>query len=698
MISQIIRQRLQALNMGSQLPRLAELQELLSNLEERLATAKSNIGLLDRLNILSDSPDEVKVKALTAQISGHRKEFVEIGGRWNQALADLENEFPNFRIVRSVERLCSPCLEFVFGQAPNPISQVTATKKELFNHFFSEFNLANLFQSLSKPENLTKLGRDMPQSAEWPVLKQDELLAVLAPICKDYSGWSLDNSPFQLNQSLGQLGVLMSQYKPLACVLALAQLEILLSNSSPVGEARLEQDGSLKVSAGVPLGACIVDCLDRLHQALRECFPDVPFGFEVQSWFRTGPEEQKLSSRGDQSKWRQLQTNIQMRSLALVALNSLLERAKSQVSLLDRVNVFSDSETEVREKKLKAAITQAKTDLMQLPQDCQAGPGLELDDHNLASLVAHHTVQVVLAIQGLSTNTGDSWRKINCVFKGQSELAEALGAFRNWLQDRYNLPYTLKQLLEEVSKSPAVDEPIGHGNLPKILAARLCSTPLSEMLQEARQKRKDALTAFKDRRVAVNQVSLLDRLNIFSESASEKAEKQADSKWRNAYAAANESEDRLEATLMNALRQYPEAHLFYATEELALQVPTLKAVCRKSETTNSNGDKKTRYYCEIEGLPLVERLGLQLAQLAHSCGCIHGGQATNLTIRRLSWVEDPVILSALPKAASQSHGLKPGEVQSRVDQEPLWGGGAFEGFYLAWCQQNDMGPASPGRF
>lgn len=693
MISQIIRQRLQALNMGSQLPRLAELQELLSNLEERLAATKSNIGLLDRLNILSDSPDEVKVKSLTAQIDGHRKEFVQIGSRWNQALADLENEFPNFRMVRSAERLCAPCLEFVFDQAPNPAAQVSSLKHEMFNRFFSEFSLADVLRGLAEPSKLPRNGSQEPTSRDWPQLKLDALLNILAPKCHDYSGWSLDGSAFQLNRSLGQLCLLIGQYPPLGCVLALAQLEALLANSSPVSEARLESDGSLKTHAGIPLGACIVDSLEHLNQSLRICFPDVPFGFEIQSWFRDVPVEHR-GPIGEKSKWTELRPTIQERSLAVVALSSLLERAKSEVSWVDRVNVFSDSETEVREKTIKAALTQAKADLMQLPNDCQGGPGQELDAHGLASSVAHHTAQIVLAIQAVSTNPGDSWRKMNCELKNQRQLAEALGVFRKWLQDRYNLPLTLKQLLEEIAKSPAVDEPLGDGNLPKVMAARLVSTPISEMLLEARQMRQEAVKAFREWREAATQVSALDRLNIFSESASEKAEKQAEARWRKVHQEASRSEERLEATLMNALRQYPEAHLFYATEELAILVPTLQAVCREKVTS----DDKTRYYCYIEGLPMVEKLGLQLAQLAHSCGCIYGGQATNLTIRRLSWIEDQAIVSALPKAAIQSHGLKPGDVLPRVEEEMLEVGGAFREFYLAWCQQNGTGPASQGRF
>jgi uncharacterized protein YeeX (DUF496 family) len=640
MEADLIRQRLQGLDFESRLPRLEELQKEMRDLEQQLTETSQRISVLDKLNVFSDSPEEAQVKRLKQAIEVCQAEYAGIAGQWNQTLAELEKEFPNFSRVRSLERLVSQCLDFVGGTAGNPVAAVTQLKEQLLH----PHSLVELFPAESLPT--------------------------------DWEGWTGPDDPPQL-----------AQFPQLRCALAVAQLEAVLKQSTPVAGQLLEDNGSLRSQPILPLGACLVECLESLVQVAADTWPEVPFGQQVQEWFRPSapasppaPESSPL--------WQQFGDQVKRCSLAVVALDSLLSQATSQVSWADRVNVFTQSASEAREKGLKAALARAQEQL------AQTVPAAEADAHSLAGVVASHCLNILGASQRVSTQDGTSSSKINCKLNHQRPLAEAVEAFRSWLRDGYQLPFTLRQLIEQIEHAPAEE-----GNTPaQWMRARLGNQPFAAMLKEARQARQAALAAFQKRTQSRSEVSVLDRLNFFTESATEKAAKQSQAEWRAAEAAAQACEERLEAALFGALREFPQAHLYYASEEISIEVPALRAVCRSKTRSHRHGDHKhkdTTYYCEVSGLPSVQHQARELVALAASCGC-RGGQTWTYMTRRSSRVVHPLLRALLPDWTGP--GLQPGQLRPASNQASFAGGEFFEEMYLDWCQANGLGPASPGRF
>ncbi|MBT9581704.1 hypothetical protein IV102_00045 [bacterium] len=673
MESDLIRQRLQGLDFASRLPRLEELQKEMRDLDSQVMQTSRRVSTLDKLNIFSDSPEEVQVKRLKQAIEVCQGEYAGIAGQWNQTLADLEKEFPDFAQVRGLERLLSQCIDFVGGTAGNPVLAVAQLKEQLLQ----PHSLVELLQGLS----------DVQSCQHHRSASHHSILGPLArSLPADYPGWKVQEDPLQLTAPLTVLCYHLAQLPSLRCALALAQLEAVLKQSRPVDGRLLQEDGSLLSQPILPLGACIVECLENVVQAAGESWPGVPFGQQVQGWFL--PADTQPPPPPEAPLWQQFRDEVNRRTLAVVALDSLLSQASSQVSWSDRVNVFTQSASEAREQVLKAALTRAQEQLD------QTVPNQEADAHSLAGMVASHCLNILRASHRVSTQEGTSSSKINCKLNHQRPLAEAVEGFRSWLRDRNQLPFTLRQLIDQVEQAPA-----GEGNTPaQWMRARLANQPFAAMLGEARQKRQAALAAFQRRSQSCSEVSVLDRLNVFTESASEKAAKQSKGDWRAAEAAARSSEEHLEAALFGALREFPEAHLYYASEELSVEVPALQAVCRSKTRSHGHGDDKHRhatYYCEVSGLASVQRLTRDLISLAASCGC-RGGETWTQMTRRASRVSHPVLRSLLPNWFSA--GLQPGQVRLDSSHASFSGSEFFEDMYLAWCQANGLGPASPGRF
>lgn len=640
-----IRQSLQQHGFQQSLVRLRQLEEQLHELQSRIQQESSQISTLDRLNVFTDSPQEARVKKWTKELKACRQELDTIAAGWNQALAALEQQFPEFARVRSVESLVGAVVDFLYGRTASPLEQVVAARAKLH------------------PEASAKgaLGQRLLAQGSPPPLESGE----------PFLAW------------LKQAMVGLSQDPDWAQAVALARVEVLLRCPFRVEQHRLDEGGQLLADSAWTGGAACLEALERLLESLTNASPEVPLGAEVRGWFLPGEARTPLETP---EPWRIFGQQVLEQAQLVLALESLLGVAGSQVRWLDRVNVFTDSPEETREKQLRQLLSE------QVQKLAHFQPPPEQDAASLAANVASYVGSLARAAQRVATQTGTSSRQLDCQLYHQRELSEKMEHFRRWLASAWSAPPTVRQLVEELERG-------GEQGLVPYVRSRLDRQTFSDLLQAARQRRAEALQSFRSRSQAAAQVSLLDRINIFTESASERAAKQAKADWKAADVAARDAEDRFESYLFQALREFPLAHLFYASEELSMLVPALQAVCRsRTKTYRRDGRNytKTTYYCEVEGLSLVKAELQGLARLAASCGCRRGLGYRYLE-RRAEQVRHPALASLLP-APSGDAGLHPGEVRFRVSREDSISAGWAEDLFLDWCLQNGTGPASPGRF
>ena len=657
-----LQSRLQDFPAGRQLPRLHQLEAERTELEAALKEAQSRVSTLDRLNVFSDSPAELRVKEIQLELNRNGEERARVAAEWNQALTSLAEEFPEFALARRFEGVLEATLAYLQGQAKVPLTQVRELIQLLQQNYCNGQTLGSLLMELREAH-----GEGRPPSLDLSPRNAEELCSLLPT---DVQGWNLESlgTLCKLTEALAQV------WGPARLLLALAQLEALLKRSTATSEGQLTGAGEIVKSPLVVGGFWIVDSLESLLVAFRQVLPGVPLGQDLQNQFLRGLP----MTPGTADRIQGLPSS----ALTLAALDHLLEEAARRVHWVDRVNVFHNSESELWEKQLKAALAEAEEGLKpcrpESPGEC--------------GLVTELLLEVARCAERVSTRKGESSSKINCPLYHHGDLCEAVAQLRSFLSQGRPLAPTLKLLVDDLTE--------GGSELALHLRARIEREPFLQLLGEARQLRRDTLERLRLWKELRHQVGVLDRLNIFSESDSERAEKEAKSAWRQSDAQAEAKELDLERLLMTALAQFPLVHLYYLSEELSLQVPMMSAQCTsRTHTYYRDGRQRTRRYysCYVSGLTSVKAEIRDLLALAYSCGC-RGSRQHDWLHQRAQQVSDSALLSQLPERWRSGGGaLTAGEVRVRSRREQVEDGWARE-MYLEWCLANQTGPAAPGRF
>lgn len=287
--------------------------------------------------------------------------------------------------------------------------------------------------------------------------------------------------------------------------------------------------------------------------------------------------------------------------------------AEEQVSLLDRMIFWSASDAEraarqweQRQRWHHALLDGLTTEALYRVEAAMGGEPL--------FALRRAIVTAAMALRAIRTHEGSSSSSRTCPVIGQAEALGAAHRVASCLSQRYGPGGTRRSFADAVEQrlllpASAVPRPdprvaLDYPELVDLAASELRSTAFVQHRQHARQ----AGVLADQAQLAANQadatVSLLDRVNIFSDSEAERqrnaqlhaSKAQRDSAWGHHRAA--------EQLLDRAMRVYPPAVLYYALEQVTASIAAIRAEQRRHTSTSKVGNRtvqRTYYTCELLG-------------------------------------------------------------------------------------------------
>lgn len=320
-----------------------------------------------------------------------------------------------------------------------------------------------------------------------------------------------------------------------------------------------------------------------------------------------------------------------------------LADADARVTLVDRINVLTDSPAEAEVKQLKSDRKEALRLLKQTYQEYHTQCELWRVQQEICFL-HDRLIAVIESLARVSSRSGSSRSQLDCPLQN----AETLNPSCDWLieqqSNRHGFSGDYASLIEEVCAARP-----GSQNLPEKLKAHL-GDALNAAVKAARLAASEHKEAGQATSNAQKKVTLLDKINIFSDSPREIAAKDARAIEAETAAAAQRAQDKIRAVLLEGLQNFPDASLYYLCEQLRQDCAAIHAVCRSKTVSSGYGDEReewTEYYCEIVGLAEARR---QAELCAASCHQYHGqmyGLYTHLTRMRAAQVRDEGLLELI---------------------------------------------------
>lgn len=409
---------------------------------------------------------------------------------------------------------------------------------------------------------------------------------------------------------------------------ALARLHSLISRLDSEQELCLNAAGQLQGPPASPVGALFIDCLEQISAAARATWSEVPSPGEAVSWFwpvRPQPTNGPLL------------TALNQQLDHLTQLDQSIETTNRQVKLIDRINIFTDSPEEARLKQLKAERKAAEAQWKQVRRDYrEAASAWRYEQESL--FLCDRLVALMHALAQVSTRPGRSNTSINCPLNH----AESLIPDCNWLLERqaqrHGFSGDYESLVQQVCAAQG-----GPTSLPEQLKAHL-GNALNAAVKAAGLAESELKEAGHFTTNAEKKITLMDRINIFSDSPRELAAKEARQAQLELSAAAQRAQDNIRKVLLEGLQSFPAANLYYMCVELRALCEGLRAVCRSESVTRGSGEDErttTEYWCDIVGLDSARRQAVLCASTFHQYhGQIHG-LYRHLTLLRMTQVQEP---------------------------------------------------------
>ncbi len=326
----------------------------------------------------------------------------------------------------------------------------------------------------------------------------------------------------------------------------------------------------------------------------------------------------------------------------LCDLDRRLSEANQRVTLIDRINVFTDSPAEAEVKQLKSERKETLRLLKQAYKDYHYHCDSWRSQQETCFL--HDRLAAVIeALALVSTRRGTSSSSIQCPLNHAETLIPSCDWLIEQQSQRHGFSGDYESLVEQVcAAKPPAD---GGRTLPEQLKAHL-GEALNDAVKAARLAASEHQEAGQVTLNAQKKVTLMDKINIFTTSPRELAAKEAKSIEDELAATVQRAQDRIRAVLLNGLQNFPDASLYYMFEQLRQDCRAVRAICCSRTVTVGSGEdetERTEYYCEIVGLPAARR---QAELCAGSCHQYHGqmhGLYTHLTRLRASHVHDEAL-------------------------------------------------------
>jgi len=218
-------------------------------------------------------------------------------------------------------------------------------------------------------------------------------------------------------------------------------------------------------------------------------------------------------------------------------------------------------------------------------------------------------------IDSIHTDGGESSFPKSCSVYNRGEALMALAGIQQVMAHFYGVDGSRDALMQAALRATPrrIDmqgdakhgiKPLSWDDLASMLAHRLADSPFREAYRRVGERREDYEALAKQRDDVTAQISIWDRINIFSTT-----EEEAFREDLEASADAVEADMMRDLQLVNrlfneALAPYPPARLSFELAGVIQAVNAITAVCRSRTVTVGSGKNKrteTRYYCALVG-------------------------------------------------------------------------------------------------
>lgn len=528
--------------------------EEIRQMERELEELKQSIPLKDRIIFFSDTPDEAREKTTKERLAAKRRELAEHTEKTRRFLTQLQERETDFGLALALER---GLVGILMAEQPD---QLTAPRK-----------------------TLTQLLKKLPSEPARPTEVPDP----------EQAAFALNSGPFT------DLKV---------------ALKMLLRVSKLV-KAGYERtwEGSRRAMVLRPL---LLRLVGRCCGAFARNCPGIPFAGELYCSMCPPPDQVPVGATVLRehlfSSTEALLQNLERQVETLVGLDELLELNKKNISTMDRIVFWSDTEAEAREKawkqQRKDQIRQLRKSWEELLTQVRVGRG-----EVWSAFLLDTFSPVPKAVERISTPEGrSSWSK-KCPVLHREEAVELADYFRRELQRRFQVQGEASQLFEQAlmaagSEQALNRDPLGNPvaidgeTLLRVAAREVEARGLKERFLAAGRTQVKSEDTRRQLRQARSQVSLWDRLNVFSDSEAEKAEKEVrDRHSQEAEQARYLLESAHEGFLEALAEIYPPAQLTFEINRLCQELAMINSECRSFTEEDSEGNRSTYYYCALTG-------------------------------------------------------------------------------------------------
>lgn len=414
----------------------------------------------------------------------------------------------------------------------------------------------------------------------------------------------------------------------------LQRLKSLLTRLETVKEPCLNAAGQVQVPSASPFGPLWIEVLESLSAEARSLWPEAPSPGEATSWFwpvkSAPPAGPSLAALGELLG-------------ELARLDQLVVSTDQKVKWIDRINIFTDSPEEAQLKGHKAERRSLEARWKEARRDYHDQAAAERGQQE-AGFLSDRLVSVSQALAQVTTTRGKSdWPKECPLLNADSLLPDC-----DWLLEQQSRRHGLSGDYESLTEQVCMARP-GQATFPERLKAHL-GNALNAAVKAAELAASEHKEASEFTATEEKKVTLMDKVNIFTDSPREKAAKEAKRVQTELADAALRAQENIRAVLMQGLADFPEANLYYLCVELRQLCESIRAVCRSQSYTSGSGSSrrtKTRYYCEIHGLEPARRQANLCAATFHQ---YHGqvlGLYRQLTRQRMHQVREPSLLDLI---------------------------------------------------
>lgn len=315
----------------------------------------------------------------------------------------------------------------------------------------------------------------------------------------------------------------------------------------------------------------------------------------------------------------------------LTVLEAELDGERHHVGWLDRVVFWSDSDAQQARDRVEARLTWHRSCIEGIANEAL---GRVQQAASAQPLLGMHTLLVNAhrAIAAVHTSGGRSSTPRNCPAIGLEEAVGAIDALVAHLSRHYGAEGTRDQLVADVlsrlrfpdGAPPPTGRLLTHLQVVDGVAPRLRHTPFAALAQRIVQVRSEHAQAQSAAAQAAAQVSMWDRINIFSDSPAEQQRDEQTARAAAAWQMVSQDLAAANALLDEALRWYPPGAAYYALLEVRASVAHIHAVNRRHTTTRRVGNNtttETYYTCQLVGRdPAVAAL----THWAKQAACVWG--------------------------------------------------------------------------